>query len=437
MNGCNSRYTYVKGLCKACSQHCQTCDRSGAGDCDSGKCDSAYGHWRNRTGCGACTPHCNICDMAGADNCNAGQCAARYTNDGIKCSPCASYCLYCKSSGPSRCDSCQDGYFVDPSKLCLSCATNCRKCNTASPLGCTDCVFGYHLDAKHGCLRNPIIGWGWAVGGGVLACLVGGGIGVYLCCRRSRPARSPLQQSLSTAASARSQRQPLNVTQAPAIPSPSAPLAPIDSVPSGSWRGYYTYQGCNHDVCEFHLRFQNGAVQGDGVDDVGSYSIRGKFDGRTHRISFTKQYRAGTRNHFGRVNGDNEGHAVTYDGRLVGQSLGAGFRGVWRIRNRGTNSDGVFHLWPAMETWASAPPLLEPTREVFQVAEDGECVVCMDQPISTCLRPCGHIALCSKCAARLRQSRPAACPICRSQIESVLTTNEVGPSAVQALHISH
>lgn len=29
--------------------------------------------------------------------------------------------------------------------------------------------------------------------------------------------------------------------------------------------------------------------------------------------------------------------------------------------------------------------------------QDGECVVCLDRHISTCLRPCGHIAMCSQC----------------------------------------
>ena len=43
-------------------------------------------------------------------------------------------------------------------------------------------------------------------------------------------------------------------------------------------RGYYTYQGRNHDVCEFHLRFeQNGTVKGDGVDDVGREFIGVRF----------------------------------------------------------------------------------------------------------------------------------------------------------------
>lgn len=97
-------------------------------------------------------------------------------------------------------------------------------------------------------------------------------------------------------------------------------------------RGYYTYGGRNHDVCEFELRFDNGIVKGRGVDDVGltscgptttsknsswdrliavvawanistklgnlmrallpgsgAYTIRGKFDGRRHSIDFTKQ----------------------------------------------------------------------------------------------------------------------------------------------------
>lgn len=100
-------------------------------------------------------------------------------------------------------------------------------------------------------------------------------------------------------------------------------------------RGYYTYEGRNHDVCQFHLRFDGSSVHGDGVDDVGSYNISGNYDARKHSISFVKQrlslshrilrflrYRRGTRNQRGVLNEDNEGHAVTYTGRCnVLQSL--------------------------------------------------------------------------------------------------------------------
>ncbi|CAJ1426427.1 unnamed protein product [Effrenium voratum] len=431
--GCIQGYTNVAGKCLACSSHCEQCDRSGPANCDPGQCARGYGN--SGTGCGACTSHCQSCSTAGANNCNKGSCVARYTNDRNLCSACGSSCSTCGISGPGRCDRCDDGHFVDRTKSCQRCTQNCRQCRDGTLQGCTDCYSGYGFDKDRHCVeQTPSTGWWMSIIGGVLACLTCGGC--FLCRKRSvREAsmRQPLAASaaLSSAASGMS------------LPTVAPPVAPVadpgrqssqSSPPSGSWRGYYTYDRVNHDVCEFQLRFENTTVQGEGVDDVGCYTIRGTYKSAQKSVTFAKKYRLGSRNHLGLLNEDNEGHVVTYQGRLVGDTLGAGFRGTWQIRNSGTNSNGNFHLWPAMESWASAPPLeaLAPSQQLFQVAEDGECVICFERAISTCLRPCGHIAMCSQCVNRL--PLPRTCPICRSRIESVLTrSGEQGPSASQAL----
>lgn len=427
-NGCKSYFTNVNGSCKACSSFCNCCDSAGAGDCDDGRCIFRYGKKRTGKGCGPCTPHCYGCSISGAANCDAGKCDPTYTNDGHNCTSCGSFCTSCNLAGPGLCDECDRTYFADNDKTCKACAKNCNSCTDASNQGCVSCTGGYEFNKKHKCVQ--VVDYSWMIPAGVGAVVVLGLCVWAICHLRSggHGARDayPLlrQQQMSVRTSTRSASLP------------SLPLEPVWSVPSGAWRGYYTYAGRNHDVCEFQLQFLNGNVQGRGVDDVGGYTINGTFDGRSHSIQFIKQYQRGTRNQSGFVSEDNEGHKVAYTGRLVGQNLGAGFRGSWAIRNFGTNSDGIFHLWPAMESWASAsaPPLEEPTPQVFQVAEDGEYVVCLDRPITTCLRPCGHIAMCSQCADRLQRST-GTCPICRSHIQSILVmrNGEVHPSAAQAL----
>ena len=42
--------------------------------------------------------------------------------------------------------------------------------------------------------------------------------------------------------------------------------------------------------------------------------------------------------------------------------------------------------------------------------------MCLDRPITTCLHPCGHIAMCEECANRLS---PRRCPICRTNIREI------------------
>jgi len=196
----------------------------------------------------------------------------------------------------------------------------------------------------------------------------------------------------------------------------SGTLVPADApvataLPSGMWSGYYTFAGMRHDVCEFNLEFsETGDIDGKGVDDVGRYDIAGRYGAA--RLAFSKQYIARSQNTAGVVHYGNQGHTVEYRGELAGVSLGSGFRGAWTIRATLGDYDGQFHLWPAMEGWADTAPA-ESSGATF---EENECVVCYDRSISTCLRPCGHVALCGVCASRLN---PRKCPLCRQNIVSV------------------
>lgn len=304
-----------------------------------------------------------------------------------------------------------------PAGTCLPCTAHCSRCHDTGPHGCDSCYYPYAVN--HGScalsLSSIIIG-------SLVACC-----GCCCCCAACR------SQNGSASAARQRARQPLlrqSLTELPGREE-SIQVVPRDAnvtqtpsmhVPSGRWHGYYTYAGRNHNLCDFQLEFSaSGQVAGAGIDDVGAYSIRGHVSGRNaEQLTFSKTYRLGSANDAGIVSEDNEGHSVHYSGRLVAGNLAAGFRGSWRLDNDGTRNNGAFHLWPAMENWASpsGSDQNESPNETFEVAEGSECVVCFDSAISTCLRPCGHIALCSGCVEKLHV--PRKCPICRTMIVSVI-----------------
>jgi hypothetical protein len=55
---------------------------------------------------------------------------------------------------------------------------------------------------------------------------------------------------------------------------------------------------------------------------------------------------------------------------------------------------------------------------VFGLADDNTCVVCLDQPASVVARPCGHRSLCRPCAGKVGVA--GACPLCRAPIADFL-----------------
>jgi hypothetical protein len=214
----------------------------------------------------------------------------------------------------------------------------------------------------------------------------------------------------------------------------------------------------------------SGFVSGEGTDDVGFYTIKGQWNGRTGKLVFTKRYSRGTGNP-----DENLGHTVEYRGSVQQSQLAAGVRGTWYVNIPGGYSgSGRFHLWPSdlaikalqapqptaprQREGASVPsngrggggesielvsindeaecatatestrlllpvpsaPRSPPTStaqdgvKMYRVVDGIECVVCFEGSINTVLVPCGHVALCSGCAHRL-----SACPICRSDIAQV------------------
>ena len=61
-------------------------------------------------------------------------------------------------------------------------------------------------------------------------------------------------------------------------------------LPTGLWKGHYSgSDGLKHKV-EFNLKFEDGVVQGDGLDDVGVYSIQGRYQGDDVETFFSSPF---------------------------------------------------------------------------------------------------------------------------------------------------
>jgi hypothetical protein len=95
--------------------------------------------------------------------------------------------------------------------------------------------------------------------------------------------------------------------------------------PSGLWTGFYNYVPGDRHSMQLRLEFSAGAMHGDGVDDIGSFAIRGRYDTSSLECSWTKTYPGS--------------HDVSYRGFREGK----GIWGTWEI---GLFARGGFHIWP-------------------------------------------------------------------------------------------
>ena len=146
----------------------------------------------------------------------------------------------------------------------------------------------------------------------------------------------------------------------------------------------------------------------------------------THRALGKLQIRAAASLNSAKVGTYNEGDIIEV---LGADTVDTGSSG--RLRTPlGWITGGPGRVTALEPAVASAPPLAQvqeamaaPIGAAQQVdfVVDSECVVCFDAPVSSCLRPCGHVAMCMICASKIG----ANCPICRAGIEKV----EAYPSA--------
>ncbi len=98
---------------------------------------------------------------------------------------------------------------------------------------------------------------------------------------------------------------------------------------------------------DLSLRFANGVMVGDGKDDVGVFSVRGRYDSANHECHWTKSY-AGA-------------HDVFYKGFREGK----GIWGTWEIQVR---LRGGFHIWPLSEGGMEKAEFSEQTEIADAVA---------------------------------------------------------------------
>jgi hypothetical protein len=98
--------------------------------------------------------------------------------------------------------------------------------------------------------------------------------------------------------------------------------------PSGDWAGFWLQRGTydGRQAMKLSLTFALGKVYGSGSDHLGDFTLTGRYDAATGKVTLHKQY-AGE-------------HLVLYEGWA---ESGKGIWGVWKIEGK---KDG-FHLWPS------------------------------------------------------------------------------------------
>ena len=95
--------------------------------------------------------------------------------------------------------------------------------------------------------------------------------------------------------------------------------------PSGPWVGFYNYRPGDRHRMDLLLTFSSGNMTGDGVDDIGRFLIKGRYDAASRECYWTKSYLGA--------------HDVFYRGFREGK----GIWGTWEIKSL---SHGGFHIWP-------------------------------------------------------------------------------------------
>ena len=108
---------------------------------------------------------------------------------------------------------------------------------------------------------------------------------------------------------------------------------------SGLWSGRYYQYDQWHEPSKFFLSFDSNSftINGNGSDDVGRFSIVGKYSTATKEIELQKKYEQGTGDQ-----GENLGHSVTIEvtWNLEQQS----FIGNWYVNTNSYSDDDRFEL---------------------------------------------------------------------------------------------
>jgi hypothetical protein len=124
------------------------------------------------------------------------------------------------------------------------------------------------------------------------------------------------------------------------LPSDSGALDETDPrFPSGSWCGFFLMKHLpgRHQM-ELKLNFRQGAMTGEGRDQIGPFLIRGRYQVADGQCWWTKRY-------IGK-------HDVSYHGFNEG-------KGIWGLWDIPPNWRGGFHIWPEAMGDPTRPTLAE------------------------------------------------------------------------------
>ena len=119
-------------------------------------------------------------------------------------------------------------------------------------------------------------------------------------------------------------------------------------LPSGDWEGFYVYQpGSEQHKMQMRMDFENGVINGSGIDDVAPYAWRGTYDLKTMTCEMTKIYPFPS--------------IVYYRGNIDEN----GIWGNWELMGR----TGGFHIWPKKQKAAEdeAAEIKAKIRELVDV----------------------------------------------------------------------
>ncbi len=95
--------------------------------------------------------------------------------------------------------------------------------------------------------------------------------------------------------------------------------------PSGPWTGFYNYKPQDRHRMDLDLDFRDDRISGQGLDDVGRFTILGHYDTAASECDWLKTYPGS--------------HSVYYRGYREG-------KGIWGRWDIGIHAHGGFHIWP-------------------------------------------------------------------------------------------
>ena len=119
--------------------------------------------------------------------------------------------------------------------------------------------------------------------------------------------------------------------------------------PSGPWTGFYQYGPRDKHAMDLSLAFNNGRMTGDGGDDVGRFTIKGRYDSSSRECFWMKTYPGS--------------HVVFYWGYREG-------KGIWGRWEIAMDCHGGFHIWPRTPSEDAEQSKADKEQELFEVIAD-------------------------------------------------------------------